>query len=53
VQALGADHILDARAPDLTAEVLRLTGGTGADLVLESAADSSLVTLFESWLDPS
>jgi NADPH2:quinone reductase len=37
VRALGADHVLDSRAADLAAEVLRLTGGTGADLVLESA----------------
>jgi len=37
VLALGADHVLDSRGPDLAAEVLRLTGGTGADLVLESA----------------
>jgi NADPH2:quinone reductase len=35
--ALGADHVLDSRSADLSAEVLRLTGGTGADLVLESA----------------
>jgi NADPH2:quinone reductase len=37
VRALGADHVLDSRGADLAAEVLRLTGGTGADLVLESA----------------
>jgi NADPH2:quinone reductase len=37
VRALGADHVLDSRSADLAAEVLRLTGGTGADLVLESA----------------
>ncbi|HEY1642963.1 MAG TPA: NADPH:quinone oxidoreductase family protein [Streptosporangiaceae bacterium] len=37
VRALGADHVLDSRSPGLAAEVLRLTGGTGADLVLESA----------------
>src|SRR6266498_1829112 len=30
---LGADDVLDSRAADLAAEVLRLTGGTGADLV--------------------
>jgi NADPH:quinone reductase len=33
VRALGADHVLDSR----NADVLRLTGGRGADLVLESA----------------
>ncbi|MET9490545.1 zinc-binding dehydrogenase [Nocardia sp. NPDC006630] len=36
VRALGADHILDSHTADIAAEVLRLTGGTGADLVLES-----------------
>jgi len=36
VRALGADGVLDRRSVDLTAEVLRLTGGHGADLVLES-----------------
>ena len=42
VLALGADHVLDSRSPDLAAEVLRLTGGTGADLVLESAGGATL-----------
>ena len=42
VRALGADHVLDSRGPDLAAEVLRLTGGTGADLVLESARGATL-----------
>jgi NADPH2:quinone reductase len=37
VRALGADHVLDSRSADIAAEVLRLTSGTGADLVLESA----------------
>jgi len=37
VRALGADHVLDSLGADIAAEVLRLTGGTGADLVLESA----------------
>ncbi|MEJ3749527.1 NADPH:quinone oxidoreductase family protein [Actinomycetes bacterium KLBMP 9797] len=36
VRALGADHVIDYRATDVTAEVRRLTGGRGADLVLES-----------------
>ena len=42
VRALGADHVLDSRAPGLAAEVLRLTGGTGADLVLESVGGATL-----------
>ena len=41
VLALGADHVLDSRGADLAAEVLRLTGGTGADLVLESAGGAT------------
>jgi len=36
LRALGADHILDADRPDLADEVRRLTGGAGADLVLET-----------------
>jgi NADPH:quinone reductase len=42
VRALGADHVLDSRGPDLAAEVRRLTGGTGADLVLESTGGATL-----------
>jgi NADPH2:quinone reductase len=37
VRALGADHVLDSHCQDLAAEVLNLTGGSGADLVLESS----------------
>jgi NADPH:quinone reductase len=36
VRALGADHVIDYRRVDVAAEVLRLTDGHGADLVLES-----------------
>ena len=42
VRALGADHVLDSSGADLTAEVLRLTGGAGVDLVLESAGGVTL-----------
>jgi NADPH:quinone reductase len=41
VWTLGADHVLDSHDGDLTAEVLRLTGGAGADLVLESAGGAT------------
>ncbi|MCE3554398.1 NADPH:quinone oxidoreductase family protein [Pseudonocardia sp. RS11V-5] len=41
VRALGADHVLDSRDADLAAEVLRLTRGAGADLVLESAGGAT------------
>jgi len=40
-RALGADHVLDSRADALAAEVLRLTGGSGADLVLECAGGAT------------
>jgi NADPH2:quinone reductase len=42
VRALGADHVLDSRSAGLAAEVLRLTGGAGADLVLESVGGATL-----------
>lgn len=41
VLALGADHVLDSSDGDLAAEVLRLTEGAGADLVLESAGGAT------------
>jgi NADPH:quinone reductase len=41
LRALGADHILDSRRPDLGAEILRLTSGAGVDLVLESAGGAT------------
>jgi NADPH2:quinone reductase len=41
VLALGADHVLDSLGGDLAAEVMRLTGGAGADLVLESAGGAT------------
>jgi NADPH2:quinone reductase len=42
VRALGADHVVDSRSDGLAAEVLRLTGGAGADLVLESVGGATL-----------
>jgi NADPH2:quinone reductase len=42
VRALGADHVLDSRADDLTGEVLRHTDGI--DLVLESAGGATFQT---------
>src|SRR6266699_2318157 len=42
VLALGADHVLDSLGGDIAAEVLRLTGGAGADVVLESAGGATL-----------
>jgi NADPH:quinone reductase len=40
-RALGADHVLDSRTEDLAAEVVKLTGGIGADVVLESAGGAT------------
>lgn len=42
VRALGADHVIDSRGTDLAAEVLHLTGGAGADLVLEAVGGATL-----------
>jgi len=36
---LGADYGIDYRAADLTAEVMRLTGGRGVDVVYENISD--------------
>lgn len=41
VRALGADHVLDSLGGDLAAEVAELTGGRGADLVLESSGGAT------------
>ncbi|WP_406053203.1 zinc-binding dehydrogenase [Kribbella sp. NBC_00889] len=41
VLAAGADHVLDSLGTDLAAEVLQLTDGNGADLVLESAGGAT------------
>ncbi|NUP48838.1 MAG: zinc-binding dehydrogenase [Catenulispora sp.] len=41
VRELGADHVLDSHSGDIAAEVLSLTGGAGADLVLETAGGAA------------
>jgi NADPH2:quinone reductase len=41
VLALGADHVLNSLGGDIATEVLALTGGAGADLVLESAGGTT------------
>jgi NADPH2:quinone reductase len=48
VHALGADHVLDSVDGDIVAEVLRLTGGAGADLVLESAGGGTFAASLAS-----
>lgn len=42
VRALGADHVIDSRGADIATDVLRLTGGAGADLVLEATPAATL-----------
>ncbi|WP_041564156.1 zinc-binding dehydrogenase [Nocardia brasiliensis] len=42
VRSCGADHVVDSRSANLTAEVRALTGGRGVDLVLESAGGAAL-----------
>ncbi len=41
-RALGADHAIDYKTQDFVAEVLRLTGGQGADVVLDMVAGDYL-----------
>ena len=41
VRALGADHVLDSLGRELAAEVTELTGGSGVDVVLESAGGAT------------
>ena len=41
VRSLGADYVLDSRSDDLAAQVLALTGGEGADLVIESVGGNT------------
>lgn len=38
-RALGADHLLDHAAQDVVAEVKRITGGRGADVVVDSVGE--------------
>jgi NADPH2:quinone reductase len=48
VRALGADHVLDSDAGDLAERVLALTGGAGADLVLETAGGAAFAASLAS-----
>ncbi|WP_051367050.1 zinc-binding dehydrogenase [Hamadaea tsunoensis] len=41
VRDLGADLVVDSGRPDLAAEIGRLTGGEGADLILESTGGAA------------
>lgn len=46
-QRLGADHVINVRSADAAAEVLRLTGGEGADLVVECSGSPAAPALFD------
>jgi len=48
VLALGAHHVLDHHASDYLARVRELTGGRGADVILEMLADVNLTKDFEA-----
>jgi NADPH2:quinone reductase len=41
LRALGVDQLIDYRSADVVAEVMRLTSGKGADLVLESVGGAT------------
>ena len=43
VRLLGADHVLDSRSLAFADDVLRLTGGAGVDVVLNSLAGEAMV----------
>ncbi|MEZ5286493.1 MAG: SDR family NAD(P)-dependent oxidoreductase [Vicinamibacterales bacterium] len=48
---LGVAHVLDSRTPDFADEVLRITGGRGVDIVLNSLAGAMLDRSFECLAD--
>jgi NADPH:quinone reductase-like Zn-dependent oxidoreductase len=47
-RALGAHHTIDHRREDVAAEVRRLTGGAGADVVIETVGGSNLDVSLDS-----
>lgn len=44
LRAAGCEHVVDGRDPELAAVVRELTGGQGADLVIESAGGATFAT---------
>jgi NADPH:quinone reductase-like Zn-dependent oxidoreductase len=46
LRALGADHTIDYRVADVAAEVRRLTGGRGADVILDPIGGESFRTSY-------
>ncbi|MGE0845257.1 MAG: NAD(P)H-quinone oxidoreductase [Flavobacteriaceae bacterium] len=47
VRGLGADHVIDGRDPAFAETVLRLTGGRGADVILDVMGGSHLAANVE------
>ncbi len=47
VRRLGADHVIDYRTADLVTEVRQLSGGKGADVVLESVGGATFAKSLE------
>ncbi|MFG1813367.1 zinc-binding dehydrogenase [Kribbella sp. NPDC049174] len=47
VRGLGADQVVDYRTSDIAKEVLRLTGGRGVDVVLESVGGETFAKRLE------
>jgi NADPH2:quinone reductase len=46
--AFGADHVVDYRSGDWSAEVLRLTGGRGADLIVDGNGGPEAVKNYQA-----
>lgn len=44
VKALGADHVIDYRTGNVKADIEKITGGAGVDLVLESVGGEAFAT---------
>ena len=51
-QRMGAHHVLDTGAEDAVEEVLRLTGGTGADVVIDTAGGAATLKAGMDMLRP-
>jgi threonine dehydrogenase-like Zn-dependent dehydrogenase len=49
---MKADHALDGSRPDLVPEILRLTGGRGADLVIDTSGDPGVLGAAADMLRP-